>query len=153
MVGVRILSSIAGEATFPERSLLLKLFVLLAAVAFFAWEFRSWYRLRKIPGPFLASISVLWQLKKAVGGTYHEHLNDVARKYGTVAFLSFSNALSLLSRFIMRLVHKYGCTASETDQTAPMTRNTRSSTHSSTHSLTYSLSTHSFTKLTHPDIH
>ncbi|KAF6805041.1 cytochrome p450 [Colletotrichum sojae] len=85
MVGVRILYSIAGETTFPERSLLLKVFALVAAVAFFVWEFRSWYRLRKIPGPFFASISVLWQLKKAVGGTYHEHLNEVARKYGPVA--------------------------------------------------------------------
>ncbi|OLN85443.1 Pisatin demethylase 21 [Colletotrichum chlorophyti] len=64
---------------------LFRLFALFALVAFFVWEFRSWYRLRKIPGPFLASVSVLWQLKKAVGGTYHEHLNEIARQYGPLA--------------------------------------------------------------------
>ncbi|EQB49422.1 cytochrome P450 [Colletotrichum gloeosporioides Cg-14] len=81
-----ILSSTVGCAWFPDTSgLLIKLIGLPIFVAFLVWEFRSWYRLRKIPGPFLASISVLWQLKKAVGGTYHEHLNDVARKYGPLA--------------------------------------------------------------------
>ncbi|WYZ44538.1 hypothetical protein EsH8_VII_000974 [Colletotrichum jinshuiense] len=78
--------SVGGGAPDPascasSSGLLLKLVVLVAAVAFFVWEFRSWYRLRKIPGPFIASVSVLWQLKKAVGGTYHEHLNDISRKY------------------------------------------------------------------------
>lgn len=82
-----ILSSTVGCAWFPDSSglLLIKLVGLPVFVAFLVWEFRSWYRLRKIPGPFLASVSVLWQLKKAVGGTYHEHLNDVARKYGPLA--------------------------------------------------------------------
>lgn len=83
-----ILSSTVGCAWFPDSSglLLIKLVGLPVFVAFLVWEFRSWYRLRKIPGPFLASVSVLWQLKKAVGGTYHEHLNDVARKYGKHSF-------------------------------------------------------------------
>ncbi|KAF4878426.1 Cytochrome P450 monooxygenase lolP1 [Colletotrichum siamense] len=81
-----ILSSTVGRAWYPDSSgLLIKLIGLPIFVAFLVWEFRSWYRLRKIPGPFLASVSVLWQLKKAVGGTYHEHLNDVARKYGPLA--------------------------------------------------------------------
>ncbi|KAJ0382975.1 hypothetical protein COL922a_011429 [Colletotrichum nupharicola] len=80
-----ILSTV-GCAWFPDSSgLLIKLIGLPIFAAFLVWEFRSWYRLRKIPGPFLASVSVLWQLKKAVGGTYHEHLNDVARKYGPLA--------------------------------------------------------------------
>ncbi|KAJ0377152.1 hypothetical protein COL26b_004594 [Colletotrichum chrysophilum] len=80
-----ILSTVSC-AWFPDSSgLLIKLIGLPIFAAFLVWEFRSWYRLRKIPGPFLASVSVLWQLKKAVGGTYHEHLNDVARKYGPLA--------------------------------------------------------------------
>ncbi|GKT64198.1 cytochrome P450 [Colletotrichum tofieldiae] len=71
----------ASSCSNASGLLLVKLVGLVAVVTFFVWEFRSWYRLRKIPGPFVASVSVLWQLKKAIGGTYHEHLNDVARKY------------------------------------------------------------------------
>ncbi|KAL0935691.1 cytochrome p450 [Colletotrichum truncatum] len=81
MVGI-LTSTVGVTLTSGTWSLLLNLIAFIAVAVFFAWEFRSWYRLRNIPGPFIASISVLWQLKKAVGGTYHEHLNDVARKYG-----------------------------------------------------------------------
>ncbi|WDK10806.1 cytochrome P450 [Colletotrichum graminicola] len=90
MAGVRSLTEGIGDYKSASCSnlsslLLVKLVALVAVIAFFVWEFRSWYRLRKIPGPFVASVSVLWQLKKAIGGTYHEHLNDVARKYGPLA--------------------------------------------------------------------
>jgi len=90
MVGVRSFTEGISESKSASCSnlsslLLVKLVGLVAVIAFFVWEFRSWYRLRKIPGPFVASVSVLWQLKKAIGGTYHEHLNDIARKYGPLA--------------------------------------------------------------------
>jgi hypothetical protein len=44
--------------------------------------FWSWYRMRHIPGPFLASVSVYWMLKKAFGGNYHVDLHNLALKYG-----------------------------------------------------------------------
>ncbi|CCF41329.1 cytochrome P450 [Colletotrichum higginsianum] len=88
--GLHSLAEAVGDPGYASCSnapgvLMAKLVGLAAVTAFFVWEFRSWYRLRKIPGPFLASVSVLWQLKKAVGGTYHEHLNDIAREYGPLA--------------------------------------------------------------------
>ncbi|TGJ81716.1 hypothetical protein E0Z10_g7051 [Xylaria hypoxylon] len=55
---------------------------LLAAIAHGFW---SWQRLRHIPGPFLASISSLWMVKKSLSGTFHQHLHHVAEVYGTAA--------------------------------------------------------------------
>ncbi|KAI0452658.1 cytochrome P450 [Xylaria acuta] len=55
---------------------------LLAAIA---RCFRSWQRLRHIPGPPLASVSSLWMVKKSLTGTFHQHLRHVAEEYGPLA--------------------------------------------------------------------
>lgn len=56
--------------------------VAVVLVTLFVYEFRSWYRLRHVPGPFLASISSTWMVKKALSGRFHEHLKDVSEQYG-----------------------------------------------------------------------
>jgi len=53
--------------------------------AFFAWyvvtSFISWYRLRHVPGPFLAGFSYLWHLRKYAlnghGGPLYENLHNI----------------------------------------------------------------------------
>lgn len=43
--------------------------------------FTSWYRLRHIPGPFLASISYLWLARVAAGGRQFWVYRDLPRRY------------------------------------------------------------------------
>ncbi|KAI0405811.1 cytochrome P450 [Xylaria palmicola] len=57
----------------------------LCLVAVIAYGFRSWQRLRHIPGPFLASISPLWMVKESLSGTFHTTLRHVAEDYGPLA--------------------------------------------------------------------
>jgi hypothetical protein len=45
-------------------------------------RFFIWYRLRHIPGPQSASISVLWQLRNALSGRGHESLRELSESYG-----------------------------------------------------------------------
>ncbi|KAI5918647.1 cytochrome P450 [Camillea tinctor] len=56
--------------------------------------FRSWYRLRHVPGPFLASISVVWMLRKALSGRFHEYLRDVSEQYGPLVRIGPNELLS-----------------------------------------------------------
>ncbi|RYP26778.1 hypothetical protein DL767_007910 [Monosporascus sp. MG133] len=55
-----------------------------AAVAayFLTTSFISWYRLRHIPGPFLASVSYLWLARVARGGRQFWVYRDMRGKYG-----------------------------------------------------------------------
>lgn len=41
--------------------------------------------LRKIPGPFLARISRLWEMRKAATGNIHEIIMDLHRSHGESA--------------------------------------------------------------------
>lgn len=51
-------------------------------VIWFLWSsFYSWYRLRHIPGPFLASISHAWLAQQSIAGTHRRAHRDIA-KYG-----------------------------------------------------------------------
>ncbi|KAI1104502.1 cytochrome P450 [Jackrogersella minutella] len=43
--------------------------------------FKAWYRLRHIPGPFLASFSYLWMMKSILLGTLDKDFSEL-RKYG-----------------------------------------------------------------------
>ncbi|KAI1487754.1 BcABA1, cytochrome P450 monooxygenase [Biscogniauxia mediterranea] len=54
----------------------------LLVVYFLASSFYSWYRLRHIPGPFLASISYLWLARVAKGGKQFWVYRDMYQKYG-----------------------------------------------------------------------
>ncbi|KAI4594437.1 hypothetical protein KJ359_008225 [Pestalotiopsis sp. 9143b] len=62
--------------------------------ALYVYAFRSWYRLRHVPGPFLASISGAWMVKKALSGRFHEHLKDVSEKYGSLVRIGPNELLS-----------------------------------------------------------
>jgi hypothetical protein len=50
-----------------------------------AYLFASYWRLRHVPGPFLASISKLWLLKWVVRGELHIGLLQACEKYGKIA--------------------------------------------------------------------
>ena len=93
---------IVTAASQPAQHGLLKSIVLPCFLALFAFfiiqQFRSWYRLRHIPGPFWASVTSLWMLRKALTGKLHEHLRDVAEKYGSFKFLSPPSGFLLLGR-------------------------------------------------------
>ncbi|KAI0126728.1 cytochrome P450 [Xylariales sp. AK1849] len=69
-------------------------FLVIAFIALFVYEFRSWYRLRHIPGPFLASISIAWMVRRALSGRFHEHLKDVSEKYGPLVRIGPNELLS-----------------------------------------------------------
>lgn len=63
--------------------------LLLALVAIPLWytvtAFISWYRLRGIPGPFLASFSYVWLARIATSANQEELYRDVNKKYGPLA--------------------------------------------------------------------
>jgi hypothetical protein len=56
--------------------------VALGVVTFLARQFRAWYRLRHVPGPFWCSVSVFPMLGRAWSGKYHEELKKLGDKYG-----------------------------------------------------------------------
>ncbi|KAJ2978749.1 hypothetical protein NUW58_g7397 [Xylaria curta] len=66
----------------------------LCSLATIAYGFRSWHRLRHIPGPSLASISSLWMVRKSLTGTFHQHLRQVAEDYGPLARIGPNELLS-----------------------------------------------------------
>jgi hypothetical protein len=49
---------------------------------FIVSSFLSWYRLRHIPGPFLASVSGLWNVLNIVTGRTSPVLEKLPGKYG-----------------------------------------------------------------------
>ncbi|ORY70305.1 cytochrome P450 [Pseudomassariella vexata] len=65
---------------------------LLAALLLY--HVRSWYRLRHIPGPFLASISNLWMVKNVLSGRLHEVLKDVSDRYGPLVRIGPNEVLT-----------------------------------------------------------
>ncbi|KAK3346524.1 cytochrome P450 [Lasiosphaeria hispida] len=54
-----------------------------AVSALAIWEFRSWWRLRHVPGPFWNSLTVFPLSKLAGTGKISFVLNDMQKKYGT----------------------------------------------------------------------
>ncbi|KAG8157564.1 hypothetical protein KVR01_012606 [Diaporthe batatas] len=58
----------------PHETMALALAFTVAIVWWFVSAFRNWYRLSHVPGPFLASISSLWMVKKVLSGTVAEAL-------------------------------------------------------------------------------
>jgi hypothetical protein len=61
---------------------------LVTLIAFLCTQqFRSWNRLRHVPGPFWASVSSLWMVQKGLTGRLHEHLRDLSEKYGAQRYV------------------------------------------------------------------
>ncbi|CAJ2499709.1 Uu.00g025620.m01.CDS01 [Anthostomella pinea] len=54
----------------------------------------SWYRLRHLPGPFLAFVSSIWMVRKALSGRFHEHRRDVPREYGSLVRIGPNDLIS-----------------------------------------------------------
>lgn len=66
----------------PSPGALLLVAVGLAIVTYIASAFTTWYRLRHIPGPFLASFSYLWLARVAKSGRQFWIYRDMYKKYG-----------------------------------------------------------------------
>jgi cytochrome P450 len=54
----------------------------------------SWYRLRHVPGPFLASFSYLWVGSLALSGKQYETHLEIHRKYGSMVRVGPNEVLS-----------------------------------------------------------
>lgn len=63
----------------------------------------SWYRLRHVPGPFLASFSYLWLARLAYGGKQLEGYDLATRKYGSLVRVGPSDLLTDDPEVIKRL--------------------------------------------------
>jgi hypothetical protein len=68
-----------GDASAAQFGVMVALLTLLAWVGRWIW---SWYRLRHIPGPAFASVSVGWLVQKLASGRFHEHMLKVSDQYG-----------------------------------------------------------------------
>lgn len=55
---------------------------LALVIYFFASTLYQWYRLRKVPGPFLAGFSYLWVLRAILSANQSGIYRDLADKYG-----------------------------------------------------------------------
>lgn len=64
------------------RSIFLSVEIILAGFLWF--RVRSWQRLANIPGPRVASFSILWLLKHAISGSLNDTLVEVDNKYGVI---------------------------------------------------------------------
>ncbi|KAF5531626.1 pisatin demethylase [Fusarium phyllophilum] len=77
-----------------------------AALMISAWYIISsivaWYRLRHIPGPFLAKFSYLWLARLALSGKQYEAHLELNKKYGPIVRVGpyevFTNDLELLRK-------------------------------------------------------
>ncbi|KAJ4396022.1 hypothetical protein N0V93_000238 [Gnomoniopsis smithogilvyi] len=63
----------------------------------------SWYRLRHIPGPPLASISYLWQFRAALSGKRAEYYRDANEKYGSLVRIGPNELLTNDPGLIMHM--------------------------------------------------
>lgn len=62
--------------------------LIIGGIAIFLWyaisTAVSWYRLRHIPGPFLASISNLWMIRASISTRLSDVFEEVGRDYGSL---------------------------------------------------------------------
>lgn len=89
----------AGLKSNMLVSILLSI-ILLGISAHWFW---SWWRLRHIPGPPLASFSLLWILRKALSGRYQEELKTVSDQYGPLARIGPNELLCTDPEVIKRM--------------------------------------------------
>ncbi|KAK9425291.1 putative Cytochrome P450 [Seiridium unicorne] len=89
-----VMGSLAAAAQDAAPGTLVLPCLVVALFALFVYEFRSWYRLRHIPGPFFASVSSAWMVKKALSGRFHEHLKSVSEQYGSLVRIGPNELLS-----------------------------------------------------------
>ncbi|KAI1091083.1 cytochrome P450 [Rostrohypoxylon terebratum] len=76
-----VLNDLAGSVGFGAGSVLLVLAWYVISAVY------SWYRLRHVPGPFLASFSYLWLAWYALSGTQLEIIAYIGKKYGSLVRL------------------------------------------------------------------
>lgn len=82
--------SLVGDPT-PTTLVLVSVIFLMGVII--AKEFRSWQRLRHIPGPFLNSITVLPLSKLASTGRISHGLKEIQRKYGPLVRIGPSQVM------------------------------------------------------------
>ncbi|KAK3319788.1 cytochrome P450 [Cercophora scortea] len=74
--------SISDSAEAFSLARLTSTAVLLLFSVWLARSFQSWRRLRHIPGPPLASVSMAWMAQKVISGRFHEHMCLASEQYG-----------------------------------------------------------------------
>ncbi|KAF2088620.1 cytochrome P450 [Saccharata proteae CBS 121410] len=67
---------------------------LLLVAAFVISTVRSWYRLRHIQGPWLASVSSLWLLRSSFSGHQWKDTFEASRKYGSLVRIGPNDLLT-----------------------------------------------------------
>lgn len=60
--------------------------------------------LRKVPGPFLASVTELWRTTKYASGQWHQDIVDLHRRYGPVVRVS-PNEVSFVDQTALEQVY------------------------------------------------
>ncbi|KAI1777335.1 cytochrome P450 [Hypoxylon cercidicola] len=93
--------SLLAIASNPAE--VLTFFAFLAIDWYVASAVYSWYRLRHVPGPFLASFSYLWVGRFAFGGKYLEGYDLATRKYGSLVRVGPNELLTDDPNVIKRL--------------------------------------------------
>jgi hypothetical protein len=73
------LESMKYEISLPPAW---KLALGLLIISYFIAVFRSYWRLRHIPGPWLGAVSELWYIRAATSGELHLRLAEACSKYG-----------------------------------------------------------------------
>lgn len=63
----------------------------------------TWYRLRHIPGPALASLSYLWQFRVGLSGQRAQHYRAVNQTYGSLARIGPNELLTNDPKLIMHM--------------------------------------------------
>jgi hypothetical protein len=84
-------------------------FLLFAAVLYFAYSARSWYRLRQFNGPWLAKHSYLWLLGAVSSNKLHLKFPEIHKKYGTCQLYTYTSSVLLRRpKFVLGSIVRIG---------------------------------------------
>lgn len=79
----RLVGAILGRQSPPPT--LWPIVAGIVASVFVGGRFRSWYRLRHIKGPFWATMTDFWLIRRTYKGEIYSHLGQVCKDYGPIA--------------------------------------------------------------------
>lgn len=89
-----------GIDTFTSQSLFV--FGTVTLVWFVASTVTSWYRLRHIPGPWLASISNLWMIRASTSTRLSEVFEEAGESYGSLVRIGPNQILTSDADFLRK---------------------------------------------------
>jgi hypothetical protein len=91
------------------KQLVWRHYILVVAGVIFVRLFylRYLHPYRDIPGPFLATISPLWRLTRALNGTLHHDITAAHRKYGKIFRIS-PDEVSISDPEAIKVIYSHG---------------------------------------------